>query len=114
MRIQMRQGAVEVIGGQRATGAPLRLVLDPQSEPEHEVVDEQLRASVEELGQGLRSGLGFEAVVLLDRHPGQFPAPTSDLIALAHVLLLALEQFLARLKPLLFRSDRVPGHRTAP
>ena len=37
---------------------------------EHEVVDEQLRAPVEQLGQGLRPLVRLEVVLLLDRHPG--------------------------------------------
>src|SRR4029450_4707434 len=39
--------------------------------PEHQVVDEQLRAPLEQLGQRLRPFLAREPVLLLDRDPRQ-------------------------------------------
>jgi hypothetical protein len=40
-----------VIGDERAAGAAGVLLVDSESEAEHEVVDEQLRAAVEEVGE---------------------------------------------------------------
>src|SRR5262249_35024894 len=60
--------------------------------PEHEVVDEQLRAAVEQLGQRSRALLGLEAVLLLDRHPGELASLPSKLVAAPGVLLLLGEQ----------------------
>jgi hypothetical protein len=47
---------------------------------EHEVVDQELRAAVEELGQGPRPFVGVEQVLLLDRDPGQLAALASQLV----------------------------------
>src|SRR2546423_484399 len=80
---------------------------------EHEVVDEQLRATVEELGERLRPRLGFEAVVLLDRHPGKLPPLPRELVAATGELLLLREQFLARCLPLLPGSDLAVRHHIA-
>src|SRR5687768_3071076 len=80
---------------------------------EHEVVDEQLRAPVEELRQRPRPILGLEAVLLLEPHPGQ-PSPlTSQFIVLTGELLLAPAEILASGKPLLARPDFVVRHPVA-
>src|SRR6266576_2256996 len=72
---------------------------------EHEVVDEQLRAPVEKLGQRLRPVVGLEAVVLLDRDPRQrLPLP-GELVAAARELLLLCQQRGAGGQPLLARPD---------
>ena len=62
----MHRVRIEVVRD-RATHCAARLV----DGAEHEVVDEQLRASVEELGQRLGPVVCLEAVLLLDRHPGR-------------------------------------------
>ena len=78
--------------------------------PEHEVVDEQLGAAVEEIGEGLRAVLGPEPVLLLDPDPRQ-PAPLpGQLVAAAGELLLLLEQLVALRLPLLLRGDLVVSH----
>jgi hypothetical protein len=99
----MGDGAVEVVGDERAAGASRVLLVDPEPEAEHEVVDEQLRAAVEELGQRLLPGVRLEHVLPVDRYPGQLLAPAGKLIAVAHVLLLGVEQLAPRRQPL------VPG-----
>ena len=48
--------------------------------PEHDVVDQQLRAPVEQFGQRLGALLGVERVLLLDRHPRQLGALLGDLL----------------------------------
>ncbi len=73
----------------------------------HEVVDDQLRASVEELGQGPRAFVGLEAVLLLDRDPGQLLWLSSELVTAAGQLLLTLQQPLAGLRPLLAAANRM-------
>jgi hypothetical protein len=78
--------------------------------PEHEVVDEQLGAAVEELRQGLRAVVGVEAVLLLDPQPRQLAALPGQLVAHPGVLLLALQQLLAGSRPLLATHDLVLGH----
>jgi hypothetical protein len=80
-----------MIGDQGAARTSGVLVVDAVAEAEHEVVDEQLRAAVEEVGEALRAGFRVEDVLLLDRHPGQLPPPARQLVALSHVLLLGLE-----------------------
>jgi hypothetical protein len=75
----MHTDAIEVVGPERAALTalgPLR--------PEHEVVDEQLAAPLEQLGQRSGSVCGVEPVGLVDAHPGegsplaaQFVAPAA-------------------------------------
>ena len=76
---------------------------------EHEVVDEQLRPTVEELGERLRPRLGLEAVVLLDRHPGELAPLTRELVAAAGELLLLGEQLLAGRIEFLLGTDLCSG-----
>jgi hypothetical protein len=75
------------------------------------VVDEQLGATLEELGERLLTVLGMEEVVLIDRNPGQLLTRARDLIACAKVPLLGFEQLSARRQPLLAGSGRVLHHR---
>src|SRR5207248_7343680 len=80
---------------------------------EHEVVDEQLGAAVKELCEGLRAVLRLEAVVLLDRDPGQLAPFPGQLVAPAGEFLLLLQQRVALRLPLLLRADPVLRHRDA-
>ena len=105
--VEVGDDAVEVVCDERAAGAARVLLVDAEPEAEHEVVDEQLRAAVEEVGERLRPLVRLEGVRLLDRHPGQLSAPAGELIAAAHVLLLGHEQLLAGRQPLVSRSHRV-------
>src|SRR3954447_27005619 len=95
MAVEVGDGAVEVIGDEGAAGASRVLLVDPEPEAEHEVVDEQLGAAVEELGKGLLPAVRLEDVLLLELHPGQLLAPAGELVSLPHVLLLALEELAA-------------------
>src|SRR6266536_1427320 len=100
------------VGGRvRDRGADRAACLEGR--PEHEVVDEQLGAAVEEIGEGLRALLRLEAVVLLDRHPGQLAPLPGQLVAPAGELLLLLQQLLALRLPLLLRADPLLRHQRA-
>jgi hypothetical protein len=81
---------------------------------ELEVIDEQLAAAVEQLRQRARTGVGLEAVILLDSDPGHLAPLTRQLVAEPGVLLLAGEQLVAGNLPLLPCSDLVIGHRSSP
>src|SRR5690349_19853329 len=75
--------------------------------PEHEVVDEQLRAAAEQVGERRRAVRRLELIVLVDGDPGQLLAAPGDLVAAARQLLLGLEQVEPRGQPLLAGADRV-------
>jgi hypothetical protein len=63
-------GAVEAVRDRRA-GRTACLVLGP----EHEVVDEELRASPEEIGERRCPFVGLEPVALVDSNPRQLLPP---------------------------------------
>ena len=65
------------VSAHRRAGRAARLV----ARPEHEVVDEQLRAPVEELRQRLRPVVGLEPVLLVDPDPRQLAALPGELVA---------------------------------
>jgi hypothetical protein len=71
------------------------------------VVDEKLGAAVEEIGEGLRALLRLEAVVLLDRDPGELAPLPGQLVSPAGELLLLLQQLAALRVPLLLCADPV-------
>jgi hypothetical protein len=77
------------------------------SGPEHEVVDEELRAAPEEVGERRRALAGLEAVLLVDADPGQLAPPQRQLVPPPGQLLLGLEQLQPGRQPLLTRSDPV-------
>src|SRR6266545_4296113 len=77
---------------------------------EHEVVDEQLRTPVEQVGERLRPRLGLEPVVLLDGHPGKLPPLLRELVVASSELLLLREQLLPGCVEFLLRADPVLGH----
>jgi hypothetical protein len=71
------------------------------------VVDDELRAAVEEVGERLPAPLGCERVVLLHRNPWKLPALPGQLVAAAGELLLLCEQRVPFSLPLLLRADPV-------
>ena len=101
----MGEHAVEAVGRRRA-GRTSALVI----RAEHEVVDHQLRAAVEQLRQRSSPVCGLEHVLLLDRHPGKVPTLPGKLIPESCELLLALEQLRARREPLLACADAMTRH----
>jgi len=76
----------------------------------HEVVDEQLRATVEQLAQRFPAVVGVELVLLVDPDPRQLAALSRQLVAAARQLLLLLEQLDALDEPLLACSHGVLRH----
>ena len=75
---QVHRNAVEGVGPERAA----RAALGPVGS-EHEVVDEQLAAAVEQLAQRAGTVSPVEAIVLVDVHPGQLAALLRQLVAAA-------------------------------
>jgi hypothetical protein len=72
----VNEGAVEPVGQAGATRAGADCVVGAK----HDVVGEQLRASVEELDKGLLAVLGVELVLLLDPDPRQIATRSRDLL----------------------------------
>src|SRR5215469_11901370 len=105
MMREVDDGAVEAVRDRRAGRTPCRVL-----GPEHEVVDEQLRASPEQIGEGRRALIGLEAVLLVDAEPGQLLPPPRQLVAAPRQRLLGLEQLQPRRKPLFTCSGLVIGH----
>jgi hypothetical protein len=70
------------------------------------VIDDELAASVEQVGERQAAAVGgFEDVVFLDLDPGQRAALFRQAVALARPGLLLGEQRAARLDPFLLRDD---------
>ena len=103
--MQVREGAVDGVGHRGARRATCLVAW-----AEHEVVDEQLSAAVEELRQRPRALVGLQAVLLLEWDPGQLAALACELVAHPGVFLLALEQLLASRLPFLTAADLVLRH----
>ena len=80
--------------------------------PEHEVVDEELRAPSEEVCQRGAPFIGLESILLVDPNPRQFLPPPRQLVAAPRELLLRLEQLEPRCEPLFTCPGRVLRHRS--
>jgi hypothetical protein len=65
--VQVGDDTVEVIGDQGASGASPALVGEPESVPEHEVIDEELRAPAEEVFERGAPVVGLESIRLVGR-----------------------------------------------
>src|SRR5262249_49253685 len=99
---EMRDRAVKAIGDHRATGTafiPFRA--------EHEVVDDELAATTEKIGEGFLAGGRIEDVVLLDLEPRELAALPGDVVAQASQFLFFGEKFFARGHPFGGRDDFV-------
>ena len=101
--------AVEAVRDRRAGRTPCRVL-----GPEHEVVDEELRASSEEIGERGAPLVGLEAVLLVDSNPRQLLPLPRQLVAAPRQLLLGLEQLEPGRKPLFTCSGLVVGHCLSP
>ena len=88
--------AVEPVRDRRAGRTSRRVV-----GPEHEVVDEELRAPAEEVRQRGAPFVGLESVLLVDPDPRQLLPPPRQLVAAPRQLLLLLEQRRAGLSAIL-------------
>src|SRR5208283_4623419 len=93
---QMDGEAVEPVSDHRAGRTPRRVV-----GPEHEVVDEELRAPSKEVCQRGAPLVGVESILLVDPNPRQFLPPPRQLVAAPRQLLLLLEQPEPGCKPFL-------------
>src|SRR5881394_2390867 len=102
---KMGCGPVEAVGDRRAGRAP-GLVIGP----EHEVVDEQLRAALEQLGEARLAAVGVEPIILLDPDPRQRLALLGNRVALVRQRFLRLEQLEPLAKPVLTAGDGVRRH----
>src|SRR6516165_11681892 len=65
--LEVDDAGIEVIGRHRAAWTTLL-----PDRAKHEMIDDQLAASVEEVGQGLTSLRSFKHIFLLQPDPGQF------------------------------------------
>ncbi len=106
---EVDDGAVEAVRDRRAGPAPCRVI-----GPEHEVIDEELRAPSEEIGEGRCALVGLEAVLLLDANPGQLLPPPRQFVAPPRQRLLGLQQLQPGRKPLFTCSGLVIGHCFSP
>jgi hypothetical protein len=102
----MRDHAVEAVGDR---GADRAAGLEVGTE--HEVVDGELRAAVEQLRQRPRPLRGLERVPLLDRQPREPPASAGELVAHPRELLLVRQQLGAFGLPFLASCGSVLRHR---
>src|SRR5262249_61933022 len=80
--VQVDERAVEPVRQAGAARASSERVIGS----EHDVVGEELRAAIEELGERLPAILGVELVLLLDRDPGQIEPLPLDLVVSARLL----------------------------
>ena len=104
--VHVDERAVEPVREAGATRARAERVIGA----EHDVVGEQLRAAVEELGERLLAVLGVELVLLLDLDPGELEALCLDLFVLLRLLGLELGELIACRLPFLAGSSLVLGH----
>src|SRR4029077_16202997 len=99
--------AAEPVRDRRAGWTPPRVV-----GPEHEVVDEELRAPPEEVWQRGAPLVGLESVPLVDPNPRQLLPPPRQVVAAPRELLLRLEQLEPRCEPFLPCPGHVLRHRS--
>jgi hypothetical protein len=81
---------------------------------EHEVIDEELRASSEEIGEGRRALVGLKMVLFVDSNPRQLLPPLCQFVTTPRQLLLGLEQLKPGRKPLVTCSNLVVSHCFSP
>src|SRR5712692_9586016 len=102
----MSDVAVEIVRPERAALAPLSPV-----RTEHEVIDDQLAAALEEIGQSLLAAGDVEDIVLLHSDPRQLPALPAQLVTQPRELFLLDEMLLVRCEPFVARDYGVGFHR---
>src|SRR5207244_11618473 len=106
---QVDDEAVEPVRDGRAVRTPRRVV-----GPEHEVVDEELRAPSEEVRQRGAPLVGLESILLVDPHTRQLLPPPRQVVAPPRELLLRLEQLEPGREPLFTCPGSVLRHRSCP
>ena len=92
---QMHDEAIEPVRDHRARRTARRVI-----GPEHEVIDQELRAPPEQLCQRGVPLIGFEPIFLVDPDPRQLLASPCEFVAAACELLFRLEQHELRRPPL--------------
>src|SRR5207237_10283203 len=97
---------VEPVGDCRAGRTARRVV-----GPEHEMIDEELRAPSEEVCQRGIPFIGLESVILIDANPRQLLTSPRHLVAAPRQLLPRLEQLEPSCQPLFTCSGLMCGHR---
>src|SRR5205085_2214918 len=103
----MHPRRAELIAKVRTSGAGAELVTGS----EHDVVGEELRAPVKELGECLLPVLRVELVLLLDRDPGKLAPLLGDLLAELRMLGLELRKLITSRLPVRSGRNVVVGHR---
>lgn len=103
--LEMLSRTVDLIREQGAAGTALLPV-----GAKHEVVDNELAASVEQVRERYRAVGGFKDIVFPDLDPRERPALLRQPVAFAGPRLLLGEQGSACLYPLGFRDDFMLGH----
>src|SRR5262249_14883529 len=103
--MEMDRDAVEIVGPERARLASLFPI-----GAEHEVIDDQLGAPVEEIGERKGAIRPLELVGLFHPLPGHRHSAARQRIPLAREFLLGSEQFKASLQPFLVRDHFVVEH----
>src|SRR5262249_19254228 len=78
--------------------------------PEHEVVDQELRAAAKQVGQRSAALVGVEAIGVVDAHPRQRLPSLRQLVAAPGELLLRRQQLQPRRQPFLTRANRMLAH----
>jgi hypothetical protein len=106
---QVDYEAVEPVRDRRAGRTSSRVV-----GPEHEVVDEELRAPSEEVCQRGAPIVGLESILLVDPNPRQLLPPPRQLVAAPREFLLRLEQLDPRCEPLFTCPGYVLRQRPSP
>src|SRR5207249_9953614 len=105
---EVDDGAAEPVRDRRA-GRTSCLVVGP----EHEVIDEELRAPLEEVCQRGAPLFGLESILLVDPHPRQLLPPARQLVAAPRQLLLSLEQLEPSREPLFTCPGYMLCHRSS-
>ena len=104
--MQMGKQAIGHLVGRRGTA---RTAFVP-ARVEHEVADDELASSEEEIEQAGGTIQSFEGIILLDLDHRQLAAPDVQRIAGPRHFLFGFEQFLARHQPLLAGYHLRKGH----
>src|SRR5262245_58436279 len=96
MVFQMHEHAFNVVDLERTPDA-----LSDLARPHHEVFDEQLAASIEQIGERYLPLRRIEDILFLNLHPGQFTALATQFVALSRELLFLNQESVSRLEPFL-------------
>lgn len=99
---QAGDDCVEPVRNRKARQAPCL-----ELQPEHEVVNQELRSPLEMIHQTTQIEIGVEAIRLVDAHPRQRMSPSRRRVPLARMRVLNLEQLEPRNKPFFASADRV-------